>query len=162
MMDGMPRQTAPQPLTLPPNWAAFAEAVAIGDKPEDAARALGYAEPKRTAAMLMRSPDVRKALVEATKAFLEGDAALLAMDVVREILEDRDPKAKAVRAKMAVAILDRSAPAKAPPAPGDKPLHEMSASELEALAARLRSSAGGPQMRDITPRRGEPSEPQPL
>ena len=147
------------PLLLPPSWAAFAEAVAAGDKPEDAARALGYPDPKRTAALLMRAPDVQKALVEATTAFLKGDAALLAMDVVREILEDRDPKAKAVRAKMAVAILDRSAPAKAPPAPGDKPLHEMSASELEALAARLRSSAGGPQMRDITPGRGEPSEP---
>jgi hypothetical protein len=154
---------APMPQTvvatgrLPPNWAAFAEAVAAGDTPEAAAKSLGFAEPKRTAALLMRAPEVRKALVEATKAFLEGEASILAMDVVREILEDRDPKAKAVRAKMAVAILDRSAPAKAPASPGSKPLHELTVEELMAEASRLRTLPPGPQMRDITPGREGPS-----
>ena len=143
---------------LPPNWAAFAEAVACGDTPEAAAKALGFASPKRTAALLMRAPEVRKALVESTKAFIEGDASLLAMDVVREILADRDPKAKAVRAKMAVAILDRAAPAKAPPAPGSKPAHELTLEELMAEAARLRNLAPGPQMRDITPGREGPAD----
>lgn len=139
---------------LPPNWAAFVDAVAGGADPEATAKSLGYAQPKHTSALLLRHPTVRKALAASAQAWLQWRGGQLAREVVEEIMTDRDPKAKAVRAKMAMAILDRVEPPKEEKGASDKPLGEMKMSELMAEAARLRGSSPLPdQMRDVTPGR---------
>jgi len=141
---------------LPPHWAAFADAVAGGQTPEEAAKALNLpGDPKRTAAALMRHPSVRQALTEASNAELMSSGLHLAWGVVREILSDRCPKAKAVRAKLAIAVIDRAQPPKEKALhSGDKPIGEMTMAELEQYVRDQRSSVPpGPDMRNITPGR---------
>lgn len=144
---------------LPPNWAVWVDAVVTGTDPVEAARSVGWREPKTTAGILLRHPTVRKALVTAAQVKLEWRGTQLALEVVEEIMTDRDPKAKAVRAKMAIALLDRIKPT-ADQKPGtEKPIGEMTVDELRQYVAEQRGSAPRPpQMRDVTPGRGDPSD----
>lgn len=138
------------PTALPANWARFIDSVLIGTNPADAARALGFSNPAMAAAELLRTPQVRKALVAAGAARLECEGLPLALDVVNEILTDRDPKARAVRAKLAVAVLDRvlGKPEKEQaPNPAD-----MSRDQLHQLVAQLQASGVRPgEMLNVTP-----------
>jgi hypothetical protein len=141
---------AKPPATLPDGWTRFVTDVAEGMDPADAAKALGFPNPAAVAAELLRRPDVRKALAQTTEAMLECEAVPLALGVVREILTDRDPKARAVRAKLAIAVLDRtkSKDEKAPPADPA----QMDATQLEQLVAQLQGLGVRPgQMLNITP-----------
>lgn len=138
---------------LPPNWAVFVEAVAGGTDPTEAAKTQGYADPKRTGALLLRHPTVRKALIAASQAKLEWRGAQLAWEVIEEIMTDRAPQAKAVRAKMAMALLDRIQPPKEERPADDKPLGELTLTQLRAEVDRLRGSSPLPgEMRDVTPK----------
>jgi len=136
---------------LPANWALFVDCLIARQAPEDAAKACGYDEPKRAGTLLMRHPTVRKALVAATQARLEGEAAPLALQVIMQVLGD--PAAPgAVKAKLALGVLDRIQPPKDERPTGDKPLGDLTLAELADEAARLRgSSPRPPEMRDVTP-----------
>lgn len=143
---------------LPPNWATFVDQVTLGAKPTEAAKLLGYATPRETAAALLRHPQVRKALAVAVEARLEGVAVPLALETIEEILADQTAP-KAVRAKLAVAVLNRSQPKNDQPAPGGKPLADMTPRELEQLVAQLGESGARPgEMRDITPGKSPASD----
>lgn len=140
---------AKPPANLPDGWTRFVTEVASGVDPTDAAKALGFPNAAAIASELLRRPDVRKALAQAAEAMLECEAVPLALGVVREILTDRDPKARAVRAKLAVAVLDRTKPKEDKP-PADPA--QMDATQLEQLVAQLQGLGVRPgQMLDITP-----------
>src|SRR5689334_6483950 len=94
---------------LPSNWAVFVERVTLGDDPALAAKVLGYENPKQAAVALLRHPQVRKALATAAEARLEGVSVPLALDTIDEILRDQSAP-KAVRAKLALGVLDRVRP----------------------------------------------------
>ena len=97
--------TLPAPTSeLPANWAAFVDGISAGLDPIEAARGAGIANPEREAGSLLRHPLVRNALVEASHAKLQTRGVQLAWDVIEEIMTDRAPQAKAVRAKMAIAL----------------------------------------------------------
>lgn len=143
---------------LPPNWALFVEGVVAGGSPADVAKSLNYAQPTPTSALLLRHPQVRKALVQATQARLEGEAGPLAVKVIMEVLSDDNAPA-AVKAKLALGVMDRIQPPKDERPASDKPLSSMTVSELAEEVARLRSQAGILEhahigiepMRDVTP-----------
>lgn len=143
---------------LPASWPIFVDALVNGAKPRKAAAMAGFTDTAHTAPLLMRHPTVRKALVAATQARLEGEAAPLALRTVLEVLSDPEAPG-AVRAKLALGVLDRIQPPKDDRAAADKPLHELTVSELAALAEQLRSaSPPAPQMRNVTPdAKGEPA-----
>ncbi len=144
---------------LPPQWGVFVDAVATGADPVETAKALNLANPKRSAALLMRHPKVRAALVEASQAKLYTRGVQLAWDVIEEIMTDRCPKAKAVRGKMAIALLDRiDGPAAKDKgfSPGRRPIGEMTLEELEQEVQAARSARPlASDMRDVTPGQGE-------
>lgn len=146
---------------LPANWAAFVELVAIGNQSPDAAAAqLGFENPRRVGAALLRHPQVRKALASAALARLEGVSLPLALDTVDEILKDQTAP-KAVRAKLALGIVDRLIKKEGGDAAaggGGKPLADMSLRELDQLVTQLKANGPLPgEMRDVTPdKSGEP------
>lgn len=123
------------PAVLPPNWAAFVESVAVGMSPTEAAKRLGFERPASMASALMQLPDVRMALVAATEARLEGVLAPLAAQVAEEILLD-DGAPKAVRAKLALGILDRVRGQKVTRADRETPEGD-SLSEMRDLVERM-------------------------
>ena len=127
--------------------------IILGGEPAEAARLLNYSNPKQAAVELLRHPQVRKALVAGAEARLEGRSLPMALDTVEEILADKSAP-KAVRAKLALGIIDRVRP-KADKAPdAGKPVGDMSQRELEQLVAQLQASGVRPgQMLDITPER---------
>jgi hypothetical protein len=139
------------PATLPANWAIFVDDVALGADPVSSAKALGYPDPRATAAALLRMPVVRKALVAASEARLVSTAVPLALAVVESIL--RDEKASpAVRGKMAIAVLDRAREKEDKTAPGAKAIGDMTVAELEAHVRQLQDTkARALDMRDVTP-----------
>jgi hypothetical protein len=147
--------------TLPTNWARFVEQVTLGAAPGEAAKAMGWESPQQVATSLMRHPEVRKALAAASLARLEGVSLPLALDTVDEILRDKDAP-KAVRAKLALGIVDRlikKEGADAAAAGGTKDLNAMTVRELEQLLAQSGVRAG--QMLDITPRDTAPGDDEP-
>lgn len=147
-------------VTLPSNWAAFVDRLILGDAPADAAALCGYASPKAAAAALVRHPQVRKALATAAEARLECEAVPLALDAVAEILKDQDPKRSAVRAKLALGVLDRVRSKEERESLGGKSLADMSPRELEQLVTQLGQSGVRPgEMRDVTPDKPSPNEP---
>lgn len=147
---------------LPPNWALFVEQLTLGADPTSAAELLGYENPKRVAVALLKHPQVRKALASAAEARLEGVSVPLALDTIDEILADKEAP-KAVRAKLALGVLDRVRPkGEAPGGAGGKSLADMTPRELEQLVAQLGASGLRPgEMRDVTPRSSEASEDTP-
>lgn len=148
-------------LALPTNWAAWVDAVTLGDDPVDAAKALGYANPRQVAAALLRMPNVRKALVAASEAYLVSRAAPLAMRVVEEILADKTAPAS-VRGKMAIAVLDRIRDKDEKALGAGKTIGDMTVSELEAHVRKLEDLKGGAlEMRDVTPRSPLPDPDKP-
>lgn len=136
---------------LPRNWAAFVDAVALGQDPTTAADALGYANARETGLALIRHPQVRKALAAASLARLEGVSLPLALDTVDEILRDQSAP-KAVRAKLALGIVDRLIKKEggdASAGASGKNLADMTVRELEQLIAQSGALPG--EMRDVTP-----------
>lgn len=147
--------------SLPASWAIWVDQVTLGTDPEEAARALGYDDPRAVGAALLRHPTVRKALATAAEARLEGVAVPLALDTIEEILRDQSAP-KAVRAKLALGVMDRvRAKEDKTIAAGGKSLADMSPRELEQLVAQLGESGARPgQMLDVTPRsKGEDEQP---
>lgn len=134
---------------LPSNWATFVDQVLLGAEPADAAKLCGYASPRAASLALMRHPQVRKALATAAETRLECEAVPLALDVVAEILKDRDPKARAVRAKLAIAVLDRVRSKEDKAGVVGKDLSNMTLRELEQFIAQVGARPG--EMRDVTP-----------
>lgn len=95
----------------------------------------------------------------AAEARLECEAVPLALDAVSELLQDRDPKARAVRAKLAVAILDRTREKADPRESSTLSLADMSMRQLEQLVTQLGASGILPgQMRDVTPDITDPAD----
>jgi hypothetical protein len=136
---------------LPPSWPAFVDQVALGATPHAAAAALGYASPALTSARLMRLPQIRKALVQAVQGRLEGEAGPLAIQAVLDVLSDPEAPG-AVKAKLALGVLDRIKPAPEDRERADKPLAQLTLAELTSEVERLRQSGQpGAQMRDVTP-----------
>jgi hypothetical protein len=140
-----------EPIALAPNWGLFVEQIALGTSPTEAAKSLGWTDPGRTAAALLSMPLVRKALVAATEARLESRAAPMAAQVIEEILSDPDAP-KAVRAKLAIAVLDRIRADKPKPNEGGAPDRAMNTEDLAALVERLETALLIPAPRDVTPR----------
>lgn len=138
------------PLALPADWATFVDRVALGSDPTDVAAALGYEGPKRAAADLMRHPQVRKALLEATEARLEGVLLPLALDAATAILQDTDAP-KAVRAKLALGIIDRVR--KKPDKDQAVNPSDLGKDQLQQLVAQLQASGIRPgEMLNVTPK----------
>lgn len=150
----------PPVATLPANWSAFVDLVALGHDPADAASSCGYATPKAAAAALLRHPQVRKALAASALARLEGVSLPLALDTVDEILRDKDAP-KAVRAKLALGIVDRLIKKEGGDAAAGGStinLADMNARQLENLVAQLAQSGVRPgEMRDVTPDKPDPA-----
>lgn len=137
---------------LPPNWAVFVEYVALGANPTSAALDLGYENPRAASIALLRHPQVRKALASAAEARLQGVSVPLALDTIDEILRDTTAP-KAVRAKLALGVLDRVRPKGEQAPAGGKSLGDMTPRELEQLVAQLQESGVRPgEMRDVTPK----------
>ena len=116
---------------------------AIGNASE-AARRAGYSE--KTAAeqgrQLLHKPHVMAAIDEANRSLIDGSLTTLALEVIREILEDENAHPK-LRLDAAKTALDRAgyiAP-KAAEAPEklEKPLNEMSVEELEEFIRQRRA-----------------------
>jgi hypothetical protein len=95
-------------LAISERVAMFCEHVLAGHDPEKAARLAGYKSPAATARALLSHPQVRRALREGAEGFLLADLAPVALSVMRDILTDQNPRAVAVRAKLAVAVYDRA------------------------------------------------------
>lgn len=96
-------------------------------------------------------PLVRKALVAAAEARLEGVAAPLALKVVEEILQDADAP-KAVKAKLALGVLDRVRGKDEKGQAGHKTLQDMTVAELASHVRRLEElQAGEANLLDVTP-----------
>jgi hypothetical protein len=145
-----------QALALPPQWAVFVDRVTLGMEPADAAALAGYEDSRRAAATLMRHPTVRMALVTAAQARLEGRALPMALDTIESILGD-ETAPRAVRAKLAVAVLDRALSAKGGTqdqgAKGGKALQDMTLDELAQVVRSLESAQElASQTLDVTPR----------
>ena len=144
-----------QALALPPQWALFVDRVTLGHDPTDAAALAGYEDSRRAAATLMRHPTVRMALVQAAQARLEGRALPMALDTIESILGD-ETAPRAVRAKLAVAVLDRALAAKGGPqdqaSKGGKALQDMTLDELAQVVRSLESAQElASQTLDVTP-----------
>jgi hypothetical protein len=132
---------------------AFCARLLEGTPPTRAATLAGYDDPKAAAAVLLRHPQVRKALTEGTAARIECELVPLSLKVARDILEDTNPKAVAVRAKLAVAMLDRAAKNAQAEADPAKELAKMSLDELAALVAKGREAVAlEARTVDVTPR----------
>lgn len=121
---------------------------------EAAAIECGYASPKATATALLRHPMVRKALITATQSRLEGEAGPLAVQTIIDVLNDEKAPG-AVKAKLALGVLDRIQAPKEDRGLKDKPLSELTPDELRQVIAEMRDSPPAqPQMRDVTPDKG--------
>ena len=147
--------TMSQALALPPQWALFVDRVTLGHDPTDAAALAGYDDSRRAAATLMRHPTIRMALVAAAQARLEGTALPAALDTIEEILADKTAP-KAVRAKLALGVLDRALAAKGGAqdqgAKGGKALQDMTLDELAQVVRSLESAQElASQTLDVTP-----------
>jgi phage terminase small subunit len=146
---------------LADGMARFVGRLLEGDSPTQAARVAGYAEPTNTGAALIRHPLVRKALADAAAAQIECELVPLSLKVAREILEDTEPKAVAVRAKLALGLLDRAAKNRQTDEDPSKALSKMSNDELAALVAKgLAAEAQEAQTINITPVSGHNSAPR--
>jgi hypothetical protein len=92
-------------------------------------------------------------LTEGTAARIECELVPLSLKVARDILEDTNPKAVAVRAKLAVAMLDRAAKNAQAETDPAKELAKMSLDELANLVAKGREAAAlEARTLDVTPR----------
>lgn len=134
--------------------AIFCQHVIAGQDPEAAARLAGYANPKTTARALVAHPQIRRALREGAEGFLLSDLAPASLRVMRDLLADTDPKAAAVRGKLAVAIYDRATRGSA----GDqldpaRALAQLTTEQLAELVARgAAAEAQEARTIDVTPR----------
>lgn len=148
----MSKATTVQAVAVSEGMAVFCHHVLQGVDPAEAAQLAGYARPAETAAALIRHPQVRKALAEGAAAMLECELVPLSLKVAREILNDDNPKAVAVRAKLVLGVLDRAAKnAKAADDPARK-LAELSTDELAQLVARgMAAEAQEARTIDVTP-----------
>ena len=144
-----------QALALPPQWAVFVDRVTLGMDPGDAAALAGYEDSRRAAATLMRHPAIRKALVTAAQARLEGKALPMALDTIESILADVTAP-RAVRAKLALGVLDRAMVARndrsGEAAKEGKSLQDMTLDELAQVVRSLESAQElASQTLDVTP-----------
>jgi hypothetical protein len=119
--------------------AVFCDHLIAGDLPEIAARLAGYEEPRRAAQALLAHPQVRKTLADAATGVLLSELVPLSLRVIRQVLEDNNPKAAGHRAKLAVAVYDRAVGHYAlPGADGDpgQALAQLTTEQLAALVTR--------------------------
>lgn len=125
----------------PADWRAFVDAVAVGGDPLQACAALGYADPAQAAAALLTLPEVRQGLVAATEARLEAIIGPLAARTVERILmDDTGDVTHAVKAKLAVAMLDRVRGVKVQ-RPGEREEGQgQSVDELRGLVERMEAA----------------------
>ncbi len=112
--------------------------VTIGCTPTEAARAAGYAEPKQEAYRLTRLPHVQTAVREERERLVTCDLANVALRTIREIMEDKQAsssaRVSAARTAFEVAgMFER----KGGDIGSSKPLHDMTAEELEIAIRRL-------------------------
>jgi hypothetical protein len=92
-------------------------------------------------------------LTEGAAIMLECDLVPLSLRVCRDILTDDEPKAVAVRGKLAVAILDRAAKNSAQAEDPAQALAKMTTDQLAALVARgMAAEAQEASIIDVTPR----------
>lgn len=142
-----------QAVAVSEGMAKFCDLVLRGTPPAEAAALAGYARPAETAAALVRHPNVRKALAEGAAAMLECELVPLSLKVARAILEDTEPKAVAVRAKLALGLLDRAAKTQAQADDPAQELAKLTTDQLAQLVARgLAAQEREAQTLDVTPR----------
>lgn len=133
--------------------AVFCSAVLAGASPGEAARKAGYSDPAVTGQVLIRHPQVRKALAEGAAAMIECELVPLSLKVARDILKDTEPKAVAVRAKLALGLLDRAAKNAAGSEDPAQALTKLSTEQLAALVAKgMAAEAAEARTVDVTPR----------
>jgi hypothetical protein len=134
--------------------ALFCTHIIAGQEPEAAARLAGYANAKSTAAALVAHPQVRKALREGAEGLLLSELVPVSLRVMRDLLTDADPKAAAVRGKLAVAIYDRAT--RGPGGEGDpaaRALAQLTTEQLADLVARgVAAEAQEARTINVTPR----------
>lgn len=147
----------PYEIAVTDSMSRFCAELLAGHSPGSAAILAGYPEPEAAALVLMRHPSVRKALAEGAAAMIQCELVPLSLRVTRDILEDTNPKAVAVRAKLAIAVLDRAAKdtearEEADPA---RALAKMTNDQLAELVAKgLEAQAQEAHTIDVTPRTG--------
>lgn len=142
-------------------WATMIHHMIDGATPADAAALAGFAQPAQVARVLVRDPRFRKALADAAQARIECDLLPLSLKVSRDILTDTNPKAVAVRAKLALGIMDRAAKDRAKEEDPTAELHKLSAEQLAQLVAKgIEAEAAEARTVDVTPtnRRNDPTE----
>ena len=131
----------------------FCEHVLAGHDPEKAARLAGYKSPGPTSRALLSHPQVRRALREGAEGFLLSDLAPVSLRVMRDILTDTNPRAVAVRAKLAVAVYDRATRTGEAADPAAARLAQLTTDELAELVAKgMAAEAQEARTIDVTPR----------
>jgi hypothetical protein len=94
-------------------------------------------------------------LAAAAEARLQSEAVPLALQAIEEILRDEATPA-AVKAKLALGVLDRARPPEDKKPDAGKSLNDMTISELESFATRLAASTPGQgEMLNVTPDKRE-------
>lgn len=140
-------------VAVPERVALFCQYLLAGSDPPDAAKLAGYKNPRTTSRALLSHPQVRRALREGAEGFLLADLTPIALRIMRDILTDTNPRAVAVRAKLAVAVYDRATRASDAADPAAARLAQLTTEQLAELVAR--GAAAEAQERatiDVTPR----------
>lgn len=129
---------------------AFVDCLLTGGSNSDAMAAAGYADSLHWS-QILRSEAVQAALKAGRKAIIRGELGTDALKAMRDLLKPETPAA--TRFNAAKWVLEHDADA----ADGEKPLAEMTPSELEAFIQRASASineAKDARMIDVTPDNG--------
>jgi hypothetical protein len=130
-----------------------------GADPVDAARRVGYSNPKLTARALVAHPQVRKALRAGAEILLLSEVTPQALQVMKRVLQDENPRSLGHRAKLAIAVYDRATRDKAGPDPAVDALAQLTTQQLAELVARgMAADAQAAQTIDVTPRETPPGD----
>ena len=130
---------------LSPQQAAFVERVLAGDDPESAKSAAGYSDTTRSSEILA-SESVQTALRAGRRAVIAGELGTLAVNAIRDLL--KEGTAAATRFAAARYVLDQ---ADQQDRDGEKPMSEMTPTELAAFIDKLEKRMEAAKIVTVTP-----------
>jgi hypothetical protein len=146
---------------LTPDQRAFVDAyLKVGGKGSDAVLLSGLpGEPSQTAWRMLHTPAVVAAIQAAVALHIRTNDAVIARQLLRDVVDGTVPAAPGIRVDAAKTLLDRAGivAAKAPEKPGERPLSDYSVDELQSLIPKLEAERAA-AARDVTPETARETE----